>query len=104
MQENHINSLDRISHDAMVVLTPIDEIINTSRSVSEHNFYVICKELRRAKNLMKAIAPKSAIKMKTPPTLNTNNLNKEDSNSSSLFVSSSPTPDKPLCKEESKSE
>ena len=40
-----IEAVNRYSSDAMVVLTPNDQLQNTSYRVSEHNFRVICKEL-----------------------------------------------------------
>ncbi len=54
---SHLNALDRISNDVMVVLVPIDQIKNTSYKVSEHTFDTICTELHRARTIMKKLAP-----------------------------------------------
>jgi hypothetical protein len=51
----------------MVVLAPIDQFRNTAYRVSEHNFDVICRELRRAKTILTTLVPASLIKTKTTP-------------------------------------
>ncbi len=55
---SHLNALDRISNDVMVVLVPIDQIKNTSYKVSEHTFDTICTELHRARTIMKKLKKK----------------------------------------------
>ena len=52
----------------MVVLTPNDQLKNTSYRVSDHTFDTICQELRRAKNILKAMAPESKIILKQSKT------------------------------------
>lgn len=45
----------------MIVLTPNDQLQNTSYRVSEHNLEIICKELNHANKLLKKLKPKSNI-------------------------------------------
>ena len=45
LNATHLNALDKISNDVMVVLVPIDQIKNTSYRVSDSTFYTICTEL-----------------------------------------------------------
>ena len=47
-----IEAVDRYSSDAMVVLTPNDQLQNTSYRVSEHNLIIICQELTKAHKLL----------------------------------------------------
>jgi poly(A) polymerase Pap1 len=63
---SHLDALDRISKDVMVVLAPIDQIKNTAYRVTDHTFQTICQELRRAKNIMIKLLPRSSFpKQKT---------------------------------------
>jgi len=48
----------------MVVLAPIDQIRNTSQRVTDHTFQTICQELRRAKNIMLKLLPRSLLPKK----------------------------------------
>lgn len=43
-----VEAIDKYSQDAMVVLTPNDQLQNTSYRVSEHNLLIICQELSKA--------------------------------------------------------
>lgn len=58
---SHLNALDKISNDVMVVLVPIDQIKNTAYRVSENTFYTLHSELHRAWSIIKTIAPESKI-------------------------------------------
>lgn len=42
-----VEAVNKYSSDAMVVLTPNDQLQNTSYRVSEHNLLVICQELTK---------------------------------------------------------
>jgi hypothetical protein len=46
----------------MVVLTPNDQLRNTAYRITDHNFYIISQELKRAQQIMKKLAPESQIK------------------------------------------
>ena len=41
----------------MVVLTPNDQLRNTAYRITDHNFYIISQELKRAQQIMKKLAP-----------------------------------------------
>lgn len=76
MVASHLDALDRISKDVMVVLAPIDQIKNTSYRVTDHTFQTICSELRRAKNIMLKLHPRSLLPKKQTTTHNEKNLSK----------------------------
>ena len=59
-----IEAVDRYSSDAMVVLTPNDQLQNTSYRVSEHNLIIICQELSKAHKLLQRLKPQSNILLK----------------------------------------
>lgn len=44
----NIDAIDQFSNDVMVVLTPNDQLRNTAYRVTDHNFYIISQELKRA--------------------------------------------------------
>ena len=56
-----IEAVNKYSSDAMVVLTPNDQLQNTSYRVSEHNLLIICQELSKAHKLLKRLKPGSKI-------------------------------------------
>jgi len=47
-----IEAVNRYSSDAMVVLTPNDQLQNTSYRVSEHNLMIICQELSKGHKIL----------------------------------------------------
>lgn len=59
-----IEAVNRYSSDAMVVLTPNDQLQNTSYRVSEHNFRIICKELSDGLKVLQRLKPKSRVLLK----------------------------------------
>ena len=62
-----IEAVNRYSSDAMVVLTPNDQLQNTSYRVSEHNLNIICQELSKAQKLLRTMRPSSRILHKPGP-------------------------------------
>lgn len=64
-----IEAVNRYSSDAMVVLTPNDQLQNTSYRVSEHNFRIICKELSDGLKVLQRIKPSSRVLFKKPTHL-----------------------------------
>ena len=56
-----LEAVNKYSQDAMIVLTPNDQLQNTSYRVSEHNLEIICKELNHAHKLLKKLKPSSKI-------------------------------------------
>ena len=61
-----IEAVNRYSSDAMVVLTPNDQLQNTSYRVSEHNFRIICKELSDGLKILNRLKPTSRVLFKKP--------------------------------------
>ena len=61
-----IEAVNRYSSDAMVVLTPNDQLQNTSYRVSEHNFRIICKELSDGLKTLQLLKPQSHVIFKQP--------------------------------------
>ena len=49
----NIEAIDKFSNDVMVVLTPNDQLRNTAYRVTDHNFYIISQELKRAQQIMR---------------------------------------------------
>lgn len=62
-----IAKVDRYSQDKMVVLTPNDQLENTSYRVKEHNLLIIIQELSRGFKLLKRLKPRSKILFKATP-------------------------------------
>lgn len=58
---SHLDALDKISNDVMVVLVPIDQIKNTAYRVSEYTFRTLSYEMNRAWQLLQKIVPESRI-------------------------------------------
>ena len=56
-----IAKVDRYSQDKMVVLTPNDQLENTSYRVKEHNLLIIIQELSRGQKLLKRLKPRSKV-------------------------------------------
>jgi len=59
-----IEAVNRYSSDAMVVLTPNDQLTNTSYRVSEHNLMVICQELSKGHKVLQRMKPCSRVLFK----------------------------------------
>lgn len=59
-----IAKVDRYSQDKMVVLTPNDQLENTSYRVKEHNLLVIIQELNRGQKMLKRLKPRSKVLFK----------------------------------------
>jgi len=59
-----VEAIDKYSSDAMVVLTPNDQLQNTSYRVSEHNLLIICQELSKAQKLLHRLKPRTKILQK----------------------------------------
>ena len=59
-----IEAVNRYSSDAMVVLTPNDQLTNTSYRVSEHNLMVICQELSKGHKVLQQMKPHSRVLFK----------------------------------------
>ena len=47
LRTNDIKALDKYSYDAMIVLIPSDQLLNTSYRVKEHNLNIIINEIER---------------------------------------------------------
>ena len=56
-----VEAIDKYSSDAMVVLTPNDQLQNTSYRVSEHNLLIICQELSKGHKLLQQLKPRTKI-------------------------------------------
>lgn len=59
-----IEAVNRYSSDAMVVLTPNDQLQNTSYRVSEHNLMIICQELSKGHKILQKMKPRSRVLFK----------------------------------------